>query len=333
MEVGPLFLVVVACAVAFGLLDGFHSSGVIVAPAVSSRVIHPRMALALAAAAELIGPFLFGTAVAKTIGDGLVARAAVSVPIVIAATVAAILWKLVTWWLGFPSSASHALSGGVIGAVVAASGFGALKLDGLRLIALGLLLSPLVGLLAGYLFTGLTWLVTRGASMKVNRVFQSGQIATLISLALVHGSHDAQLVMGILALGLIALRPEATFATPPWVILLAAGSLAVGTLFGGQRIMRTLGASFYRIRPVHGFSAQAAGTATILAATVLGAPISTTQVASSSIVGAGAAERLSKVRWLVFRDIVLAWLVTIPAAALLAALLYYPLSRGVGWLD
>lgn len=333
MESGPLFVILIVCAVTFGVLDGFHSSGVIVAPAVSSRVIHPRLALALAAAAELVGPFLFGTAVAHTIGDALVARSAVSVPVVIAATVAAIAWKAITWWLGLPSSASHALSGGLIGAVVAASGFGALKSAGLSLIALGLLLSPVIGLLAGYLLTGLSWLLTRGASMKVNRVFQNGQIATVVSLALVHGSHDAQLVMGILILGLIGLNPEAAFVTPLWVIAVAAGSLAVGTLFGGQRIMRTLGAHFYRIRPVHGFSAQLAATGTILLATLLGAPVSTTQVASSSIVGAGAAERLSKVRWLVFRDIVLAWLVTIPAAALLAALLYNPLSRGVGWLD
>jgi PiT family inorganic phosphate transporter len=268
--------------------------------------------------------------VAKTIGSDLVDPEAVTVPVVIAAVLAAILWKLITWWPGIPSSSSHTLFGGLIGAVIISSGVSALQASGLSKIALALLLSPLLGFVGGYLVMLLTLFLTRSSTPRINSFFKRGQIFTSIGLALSHGSNNAQKVMGIIALGMVSTGLSDSFATPIWVVALAAGAMALGTLVGGQRIMKTIGAKFYKIRPVHGFAAQATSATTILGASLLGGPVSTTQVVSSSIVGVGSAERPSKVRWGVFKEIGLAWLLTIPATALIAAILYIPLEYLMG---
>lgn len=280
----------------------------------------------MAAIAEFVGPFLFGVAVAKTIGVDLIDADAVTVPVVMAAILAAIAWKIITWWPGIPSSSSHSLFGGLIGAVIVASGVTALQPEGVMKIVLALLLSPIVGFVGGYLVMLVTLFLTRSSTPAINTLFKRGQLFTSVGLALSHGSNNAQKVMGIIVLGMVSTGLSDTFVTPLWVVALAAGAMALGTLFGGQRIIRTLGARFYKIRPVHGFSSQATSAATVLGASLLGGPVSTTQVVSSSIVGVGAAERPSKVRWGVFSEIGLAWLLTIPATALIAAVLYVPLE-------
>jgi PiT family inorganic phosphate transporter len=326
----PSFVILFVLAMIFGFLDGFHNSANVVATAISSRAMRPRQVLSLAAVAEFLGPFLFGTAVAKTIGADLVSPEAVTVPVVTAAILAAILWKLITWWPGIPSSSSHSLFGGLIGAVIIGAGINALQRDGINKIVLALILSPILGFLGGYLIMLLTFVMTKSATPKINTFFKRGQLFTAVGLALSHGSNNAQKVMGILVLGLVSSGLSDGFVAPLWVIASAAGAMALGTMFGGQKIIKTVGGKFYKIRPVHGFTSQATSAATIFGASLLGGPVSTTQIVSSSIVGAGSAERLSKVRWGVFKDIGLAWILTLPATALLAAALYVPIERSLG---
>ena len=322
----PAFVLLLALALAFAFLDGFHNSANVVATVISSRAMRPRKSLILAAVAEFIGPFLFGVAVAKTIGADLVEQWAITVPVVSAALLAAIVWKLITWWPGIPSSSSHSLFGGLIGAVIIANGVSALKLEGFLKILLALLLSPILGFIIGYIvFAFVLWL-TRGATPRVNRFFKRGQLFTSTALALSHGSNSAQKIMGMIMLGLVSTEMTDKFDVPLWVVAISAGALALGTLFGGQRIIQTVGGKFYKIRPVHGFSAQATSALIVLSASLVGGPVSTTQTVSSSIVGVGAAERPSKVRWTVFYDIGLAWLLTIPATAIIAAILFLPLE-------
>lgn len=322
----PAFVILYSLVMVFGFLDGFHNSANLVATVISSRAMRPRQALALAALAEFVGPFLFGTAVARTIGADLVDPNDVTIPVVAAAVLSAILWKILTWWLGVPSSSSHSLFGGLIGAVIVGASFQALQPEGLRTIILSLLISPLLGVIGGYFLMLITLFVTRGASPGINLLFKRGQLLTSTGLAMTHGSNNAQKVMGMISLGLISTGMAGSMTNTTWIVASAASALAVGTFFGGTRLIRTIGVKFYKIRPVHGFTAQATTATIILAMTLLGGPVSTTQVVSSTIVGAGAAERLSKVRWQVFRDIAAAWLITLPATAFLAVILYFPME-------
>ena len=326
MEISPAFLLLLALALLFGFLDGFHNSANIVATVISSRAMGPRQSLILASIFEFIGPFLLGVAVAKTIGADLVEQYAITVPVVMAALLAAIVWKIITWWPGIPSSSSHSLFGGLIGAVIIASGISALKVEGFMRIVIALLLSPVLGLIGGYIVMAATLRLTHNSTPKINRTFKRGQLFTSAGLALTHGSNNAQKIMGMIVLGMVSTGMTDTFAIPLWVIAASAGALALGTLFGGQRIIRTLGGKFYKIRPVHGFTAQATSATIVLGASLFGGPVSTTQIVSSSIVGVGAAERPSKVRWRVFYDIGLAWILTIPATALIAVVFYFPLE-------
>lgn len=333
MTSAATFSLLFAAAMVYGFMDGFHNSANVVATVISSRAMRPRQALSVAAAAEFTGPFLFGTAVAETVGSDLVAPAGISMAVVTSAMLAAISWKIITWYLGLPSSSSHSLFGGLIGAVIIAAGADALIPSGVETIVVALLLSPLLGLVGGYLVMGLTLFLVRNASPGINTFFKRGQWFTSVGLALTHGSNNAQKVMGILGLGLLSSGLADEVSSPLWITASAAGALALGTFFGGSRLMRTVGGRFYKIRPVHGFTAQATTSAIILGATLLGGPVSTTQVVSSTIVGVGASERLSKVRWGVFKDIALAWLVTIPATGLLAIGFYLPVKSLVRWLS
>jgi len=312
----------IGLAVAFDFLNGFHDSSNIVATMISSRALGPRRALIIAAAAEAVGPFLFGVAVARTIGSEIVSDAVVTLPAIMAALAAAIGWNLITWFFGIPSSSSHALIGGIAGAVIAGSGLDTLKWAGLGKVLIALFISPVVGLIAGYLMMSLVLFLAHGMSPRINTFFKRAQIVTALGLALSHGTNDAQKTMGVITLGLVVSHVQATFTVPMWVIGLSAGAIALGTLTGGWRLIRTLGGRFYTIRPVHGFTAQAASAAVILGAALLGGPVSTTQVVSSAIVGAGSAERMSKVRWGVAQQMLVAWLLTIPMSALLGAGVY-----------
>ena len=315
-------VLLVLIALVFGFYNGLHDSSNVVATVISTRAMRPRLALWMAALANGVGPLLFGVAVAETIGHEVVAERAVTLPVVYAALLAAILWNVITLKLGIPSSTSHALIGGMVGPVLAGYGSGAILVNGLLKVLLTLFLSPILGMIAGYWIIKLCFFLARGATPRVSVWFQRGQIVTAATLALSHGTNDAQKTMGIIALGLVATGHMTTFHIPLWVILASAAAMGAGTLFGGWSLIRTLGAGFYRLRPVHGFSAQTASSAVILGAALLGGPVSTTHVVSSAIVGAGSAERVQKVRWGVVNSIVVSWFLTIPAAAALGALLY-----------
>jgi PiT family inorganic phosphate transporter len=315
-------IVIIAIALIFDFLNGFHDSSNIVATMISSRAMSPRNALLMTAIAEFAGPFLFGVAVATTIGSEVVDPAAITSAVIVAALVSAILWNLLTWYFGWPSSTSHALIGGLLGAVAVAAGIDTINVDGLLKVVVALFLSPMLGFVFGYLLLKLIYFLARGATPRINSLFKRGQWGTSLALALSHGTNDAQKTMGIIAMAMVTTGYVEQFHVPWWVIALSAGAIALGTASGGWRLIETLGGKFYKIRPVHAFGSQLASATVILGAALLGGPVSTTQVVSSSIMGAGSADRVSKVRWTVARDIAVAWLLTIPVSALMAAGIY-----------
>ena len=320
--VEPLLIIFIAIALLFDFLNGFHDSANVVATTIASSAMSPRVALSISALTNFIGPFLFGVAVATTIGTGIVTEEAVTVPTAMAGLLSAIIWNLITWWLGIPSSSSHALIGGFIGAALMGFGIDAIQIDGLTKVLLALFLSPILGFVVGdIIMTFILW-IGRGFSPRINEVFRKGQWLTTITLGLSHGTNDAQKTMGIMTFGLVAFGVLPEFEVPTWVIAVSAGAISLGTAFGGWRLIKTMGAGFYRIRAVHAFSSQVAGTIVILGAAIMGGPVSTTQVISSTIVGAGSAERVNMVRWGLAGQIVMAWVVTIPATMLLGGLFY-----------
>lgn len=317
-----LVIILIILALIFDFLNGFNDSSNIVATIIFSRALPPRAALILTAVAEFSGPFLFGVAVAKTIGAGIVPAESINVLMLIAAVSSAIVWDLFAWYFGIPSSSSHALIGGLVGAVGFGASFSVIQLSGLGQVLIALFASPILGLLVGYLIMKLILFLARKASMKINFFFKNAQIITGVGLALSHGANDAQKTMGIITLALVTAGKIDHFEVPIWVIALSAGAIALGTSIGGWRLIRTLGSKFYKIRPVHGFAAQISSAAVILGAALMGGPVSTTQVVSSAIMGVGSAERINKVRWGVAGNIATAWLLTIPVTGLLAGLIY-----------
>jgi PiT family inorganic phosphate transporter len=327
MKMNPFLIALIALALLFDFLNGSRDSSNIVATMISSRSLAPRRALALTALAEFCGPFLFGVAVANTIGSAIVVPELITLPVLLAALASAVAWSLFTGRYGIPSSSSHALIGGLMGAVMASAGAGAIRLVGLTKILVALFLSPPLGLAAGYLFTRLVYFLARNASMKINKFFKRAQVFTSVGLALSYGANDAQKTMGIITLGLLISGKIDHFEVPLWVMAACSGAIAVGTSVGGWSLIRTLGSKFYRIRPLHSFCTQAASAAVILGAALLGGPVSTTQVVSSTIMGVGSADRVNKVRWGVAGNILLAWLLTIPLSGLVGALIYSLLSR------
>jgi PiT family inorganic phosphate transporter len=322
-----VIIVVIVLALVFDFLNGIHDSSNVVATMISSRALSPRVALGMTAVANFFGPFIFGVAVANTIGHEIVAAEAINTEVLLAALVSAIFWNLLTWYLGFPSSSSHALIGGFIGAVVMDAGWQSIQLPGIEKILIALFASPIIGFAFGYGLLRLVLLLSWKASPRINRLFKRGQVFTALALALSHGTNDAQKTMGIITLALVTGGYLKVFTVPIWVILLCAGMIAFGTAVGGWKLIRTLGGKFYKIRPVDGFAAQMASAVVILGASLVGGPVSTTQVVSSAIMGVGAAERVNKVRWGVAREIATAWLLTLPVTALLAAGLYWVITR------
>lgn len=312
-------LLLIALALTFDFLNGFHDSSNIVATMIASRALSGRQALTLTAIAEFVGPFLFGVAVATTLGNEVLNLKTIGMSVTLAALAAAIVWNLLTWWLGIPSSSSHALVGGLIGAAVVENGWAVVKLAGLGKVLLALLISPPLGFFVGYGIMKLVLYLVRGAHPRINEFFKRIQIVTAITLALSHGTNDAQKTMGVITMGLVAAGVLPTFQVPVWVIAISAGAIALGTWTGGWRLIKTLGGKFYKIRPIHGFTTQVTSATVILGAALLGGPVSTTQVVSSAIIGVGSAQRISQVRWGVAGQIVTAWFTTIPAASLMAA--------------
>ena len=313
---------VISLALAFDFLNGVNDSGALVATIISTGAMSPRRALALASTAEFIGPFLFGAAVANAIGTGIIKPELLTIEVVLTALVAALLWDLLAWRLGLPTSSTHALVGGLVGSAIAAGGLGALIYSGLLRIALALLAGPILGGFLGYTSLKLTLFLLKGATPKVNLMFKRGQIVTSFALALGHGAMDAQKTMGIVTMALLATGSIATFTVPFWVAFAAALILSLGVFTGGRYTIRTLGAKIYRVRPVHGFTAQASSAFIVIVAALLGGPLSVAQVVSSAIVGVGAGERVSKVRWGIAGTMILAWLLTMPVTAIAAALSY-----------
>ena len=323
----PILIVMIVLSVIFDFLNGIHDSSNIVATMIASRAFSPRMALGITAIAHFVAPFIFGVAVATTIGHEVVSADAISMNVLIAALASAIVWNLLTWFLGIPSSSSHALIGGMIGAVTIGAGASSIELDGMEKILIALFISPIIGLALGYFFTKIVFFLARGATPKINVFFKRSQIVSAIALSLSHGTNDAQKTMGIITLGLVIAGVIPNFEVPLWVITISAGAIALGTAFGGWKLIKTLGSKFYKIRPVHGFSAQLTSAFVILGASIVGGPVSTTQVVSSAIMGVGSADRVKMVRWGVAKDIIVAWVVTIPATAAIAAGLYLLFER------
>jgi len=308
-------------------LNGIRDASNVVATMISSRAFSPRVALGVTAIAEFSGPFLFGVALAKTIGHEIVAAETISPLVLVAALASAIVWNLLTWYLGFPSSSSHALIGGLIGSVSMAAGFQAIQMAGIEKILLTLFTSPIIGFVVGFLVLRLIYILAWNATPRVNAFFKRSQMITGVALALSHGANDAQKSMGIITLALVIGGYLQEFTVPLWVIVMCAGMIAFGTSVGGWSLIRTLGGKFFKIRPVDGFAVQVASASVILTASLIGGPVSTTQVVSSAIMGVGAAERANKVRWHVAQEIITAWVLTIPASAAVGAGVYWLISK------
>ena len=316
--------IVIGTALAFDFTNGFHDTANAVAPAISTRAMPPRVAVTLAAALNFVGAFL-SLSVAATIAKGIVDADQVTTPIVFAGLIGAIAWNLATWFFGLPSSPSHALIGGVVGAAFAAHGADAVLFSGLLdKVAIPALVAPVLALVvAGIAIVVAYRLTGRQRPGPVTRGFRLGQWVTGSLFSLSHGTNDAQKTMGIIFLALVANgNLQASDDTPTWVIVSAATAIAIGTYVGGWRIIRTMGTRIIKMDPAQGFAAQGAGAAVILSASHVGFPLSTTHVISGAIMGAGAAKRLSAVRWGVAGNIVAAWVLTLPAAASVGALTF-----------
>ena len=317
-------------ALLFDFTNGFHDAANVVASIITTGALSPRKALLMAAVCEFAGPFLFGTAVATTIGKNLIDVSSfdahsleLSVSLIIAALMGAIAWNLITWSFGLPSSSSHALVGGMVGAVLVAYGPNKILWRGLLYVVAVLITSPILGFLVGTLFLKLTLYLSRNATPKAKSFFNRMQILSSITLALSHGANDAQKSMGLITMALVLMGYYGTFHVPFWVIFICAAAIALGTASGGWRIIKTMGSKIYRLRSIHAFCAQTASATVILTAALLGGPVSTTHVVSSSIMGVGAGQRMSAVRWGVAKNIILAWFITIPASAVMAGLSFY----------
>jgi len=320
-------IIVIALALLFDFLTGLRDSSNVVATMISSRAFAPHTALGITAMAEFLGPFLFGVVVAKTIGDQVVQSGVLTLDAIAACLVGAIVWNLITWFFGLPGSSSHALIGGMVGAVIAQAGITAIKVSGLYKVLIALVASPLIGFTFGFLITRLIYFLVQNASPRINEFFKRAQFFTALALASSHGANDSQKTMGIIALSLVIGGALPAFEVPLWVIAASAAGIAIGASFGGWRLIRTLGGRFYKIRPLHSFSTQLTSALVLLSASLFGVPVSISQVVSSAIIGVGASERISKVRWSVAGDIITSWVITIPASALLAAGVYWLITQ------
>jgi inorganic phosphate transporter, PiT family len=322
-----LLWVVVVFALGFDFTNGFHDTANAVATSVSTRALSPRAAVFVAAVANLAGAFVT-TAVAKTVGQGIIDTNLATEKTVLAALIGAIAWNLLTWRLGLPSSSSHALIGGLIGAALVQSGSEGVEWHGVvHKVLLPGIASPLIGFAGAFLLLLLIfWLFVRVTPGVANRGFRLGQLGSGTWVAFTHGANDAQKTMGVIALALFEAHKIDHFYIPTWVIVASGLAIGAGTYVGGWRIMRTLGQRIFSMDPATGFAAQVSGGTTIYLATHFGYPVSTTHVVSGSVLGAGATKRLSAVRWGIAGNIVFAWLLTIPAAALVAAALYWPVE-------
>jgi inorganic phosphate transporter, PiT family len=327
----PLLIGLIVVALAFDFLNGLHDTANSIATLVSTRMLRPRYAIIWAAFFNFIAFLVFGVHVARTVGVGIVSADVIDPHVIFGALMGAIFWNLITWWAGIPSSSSHALIGGLVGAGIVKAGLGSIVWPGLITTGAFIVLSPLFGfLLALLLILAVSWAFVRANPRSVEPTFQWLQFAAASLISLGHGGNDAQKTMGIIAVLLFSQgQLGSNFYVPFWVVLICQATIALGTLVGGWRIVHTVGSKITRITPVQGCCASAAGAIMLFAATFLGIPVSTTHTVTGSVVGVGAARKASAVRWNVASNIVAAWIVTLPASGLMAALCYL-LSKAFG---
>ena len=323
-----LLVALIGVALLFDFLNGLHDAANSIATVVSTRVLSPQLAVVWAAFFNFIAFLFFGLHVANTIGKGIIDVEIVNATVIFAALIGAIFWNVITWILGIPSSSSHALIGGLLGAGVTKGGIGAVVWSGIVKTTFGIFLAPILGMaVALLLMVAVAWLFRRVNHNRADRIFRRTQLFTAALYSLGHGGNDAQKTMGIIAVLLYSQGYlSGAFHVPLWVILAAQSAMGLGTLFGGWRIVKTLGSKITRLTPMQGFCAETGGAITLFLATELGVPVSTTHTITGAIIGVGAARRVSAVRWGVARGILVAWIVTIPASALIAAL-FYGLAR------
>jgi PiT family inorganic phosphate transporter len=330
-----LLVVVVILALAFDFINGFHDTANAIAASVSTGVLTPRKAIFMAATLNLVGAVTIGTAVAKTIGKGIIDPALVTQPLVIAALLSAIAWNLITWYWGLPSSSSHALIGGVVGAGIASHGISAIHWVGHKSVSEiveSLVLSPVLGfLLAFSMVVLLINLFQKMVPNKVRDTFRFGQIFAAAFISFSHGSNDAQKAMGIITMALVSAGLLQDFVVPRWVMFACAASIALGTALGGWKIIKTMGTKIVKLQPLQGFGADLTSAIIISSASQMGLPVSTTHVAAGSIMGVGSTRRFSAVRWGVAGNMMLAWVFTIPITSTLAYLTFWMIQYLLGW--
>jgi len=320
----PLLVALIAVALLFDFLNGLHDAANSIATIVSTRVLRPHYAVAWAAFFNFVAFLFFGLHVAQTIGTGIVDASIVNPRVVFGALAGAIVWNVVTWLAGIPSSSSHALIGGLVGAGIARAGFGAVVWGGVGMTSAAIVLSPLVGFALALLLTLIvSWLFVKATPFAVDRKFRMMQFVSASLYSLGHGGNDAQKTMGVIAVLLFSQGyMGGSFHIPFWVVLTCQAAMALGTLTGGWRIVKTMGSKITRLTPVQGFCAETGGAITLFMATELGVPVSTTHTITGAIMGVGAARKVSAVRWNVANSIIVAWIITIPASGLIAALAY-----------
>ena len=325
----PLLFGLIAVALAFDFLNGLHDAANSIATIVSTRVLRPSLAVFWAAFFNFIAFLVFGLSVAETVGKGIVLPEIVTAGVIFAALCGAIVWNVVTWLLGIPSSSSHALIGGLVGAAIAKSGLNAVVWSGFLKTSAAIVLSPLLGfVLALALVMAVSWIFVRSTPLAVDTLFRTMQFASAALYSLGHGGNDAQKTMGIISVLLYSQGyMPGGFHVPLWVVLSCQAAMALGTLFGGWRIVHTMGSRITRLSPMRGFCAETGGAITLFLATYLGIPVSTTHTITGAIVGVGAARRTSAVRWNVAQSIVVAWVLTMPAAAAIAAATFWVTAR------
>jgi inorganic phosphate transporter, PiT family len=331
-EAPGLVTLVVVLALAFDFTNGIHDAANSIATVVSTRVLTPLQAVVWAAFFNFVAAYVFGVHVAMTIGKGVVQADVVDTHMILSGLLGAILWNLITWYLGLPTSSSHALIGALAGAAVAKAGPGAVIIGGLLKIAAFIVLSPLIGLVLGFAMgVGMTWLFRNATPRRVDYLFRKGQLVSAALYSLGHGSNDAQKTMGIIAMLLYAsIWKGQTFEIHPWIKLVCYAAMGLGTLIGGWKIVKTMGSKITKLDPFGGFCAESGAAVTLFATAAAGIPVSTTHTIAGSIVGFGAMRRLSAVRWGVTIDILWAWILTIPVSACIGALAYFLVSSVAG---
>lgn len=317
-----MLIALVGLALTYSFLNGYRDSSSILAGVIASRAMRPRLALYVVAVAEFVAPFLYGAAVAHSITTGLVDANAVGLSTIVIAMIAAVLWNLFCWWRGIPSSSTHALIGGVVGATLIINGPRAILVQGMLYNVLPLFVAPIVGLILGWILMGVLLWAFSQATPKVNSVFRRLQVITALLLAMSNSANDSHKSMGIIVLGLILAGKVSSFELPLWVMIACALAISIGASLGDWRQIRILGGRVFRIRPLNALASQTTSAVVVLAASAFGMPVSTSHIISTSLMGSGAAERISKVRWQVASEMATTWVLTIPATMAVSILLF-----------